>query len=137
MPLFGSANELISLSIPAPEVRAVEQRDSNTANPAGLFSAAWDVLTNTSTTISGEPINETIALRHLSVYACVRTIAEDVGDMTVRLFKRLPKGRQEALDNPLWRVFALEPNNEMNSSTAWEQVAGCMALTGNAYMEIL
>lgn len=117
--------------------RFVERRDSNTTNPAGLFSAAWDVLTNTQTTVSGEPINETIALRHLSVYACVRTIAEDVGSLTFRLYKRLPKGRQEAVEQPLWRVFAIEPNNEMNASTVWEQVAGCMALTGNAYLEIL
>jgi len=137
MPLFGSANDLITLSIPAPEARAVERRDSNTANPAGLFSAAWDILTNTHTTVSGEPINETLALKHLSVYACVRTIAEDVGSLTFRLYKRLPKGRQEAVQQPLWRVFAVEPNNEMSASTVWEQIAGCMALTGNAYLEIL
>ncbi len=114
-----------------------ERRDSSTANPAGLFSAAWDVLSNTHGTVSGEPISETIASQHLSVYACIRTIAEDVGSMTVRLFKRQPKGRQEALDNPLWRVFAVEPNDEMSASTVWEQVAGCMAISGNAYLEIL
>jgi HK97 family phage portal protein len=113
-----------------------ERRD-NTANPAGLFSAAWDILSNTHQTGSGEPINETIAARHLTVYACVRTIAEDVGDMTIRLYKRLPKGRQEAIDDPMWRMLAIEPNNEMSSSTVWEQIAGCMALTGNSYAEIL
>src|ERR1700728_2577942 len=113
MALFGSDNDLIALSIPAPEVRAVEHRDSNTANPAGLFSAAWDILTNTHTTVSGEPINETLASKHLSVYACVRTIAEDVGSLTARLYKRLPKGRQEAITNPLWRVLAVEPNKKI------------------------
>lgn len=131
MPLFGSDIQTLGLaSLP------VERRDS-TANPAGLFSAAWDVLSNTYTTGSGEPVNETIAARHLTVYTCTRVIAEAVGSMTIRLYKRQPKGRQEALDNPLWRIFALEPNSEMNASTAWEQLAGCLALTGNAYGEIL
>jgi HK97 family phage portal protein len=129
MPLFD--RELIALNLPRPERRDL------TANPAGLFSAAWDVLSNTHTTGAGEPINETIAARHLTVYVCVRTIAEDVGDMTLRLYKRLPKGRQEAVDDPLWRMLSLEPNNEMSASTVWEQIAGCMALTGNAYAEIL
>src|SRR5580700_6136674 len=129
MPLFD--RELIALNLPRPERRDL------TANPAGLFSAAWDVLSNTHTTGAGEPINETIAARHLTVYVCVRTIAEDVGDMTLRLYKRLSKGRQEAVDDPLWRMLSLEPNNEMSASTVWEQIAGCMALTGNAYAEIL
>lgn len=109
----------------------------NAANPAGLFSAAWDVLTNTHGTSSGEPINESIALQHVSVYACTRVIAESVGSMTIRLYKRLPKGRQEALDNPLHRVLSTQPNSEMSAPVVWESAAAAMCLTGNSYLEIL
>jgi HK97 family phage portal protein len=113
------------------------EKRSDTTNPAGLFSAAWDVLTNTHDTVSGEPINDTIALRHVTVYACVRVIAESIGSMTLRTYKRLPKGRQEAIDNPLHRILSIEPNVEMSAPVVWESVAGCMALTGNSYLEVL
>lgn len=106
-------------------------------NPAGLFSAAWDVLTNTHGTTSGESINESIALQHITVYACTRVIAESIGSMTIRLYKKLPKGRQEALDNPLHRVLSVSPSLEISAPVMWESVAGAMALTGNSYCEIL
>jgi HK97 family phage portal protein len=109
----------------------------NSTNAAGLFSAAWDVLTNTRTTSAGEPVNETIALQHTSVYACVRVIAESIGSMTLRVYKRLPKGRQEAIDSPMWRMLSVSPNNEMSAPVVWESLAGSMALTGNSYAEIL
>lgn len=115
--------------------RRGEKRTS--LNPAGLFSAAWDVLTNTHTTSAGEPINDTIALRHVTVYVCVRVIAEAIGSMTLRTYKRIPKGRQEALDDPIHRILSVEPNSEMSAPVVWESVAGCMALTGNSYLEIL
>jgi HK97 family phage portal protein len=109
----------------------------NTTNPAGLFTAAWDVLTNTHETASGQPMNESIALQHLTVYACTRTIAESIGSMTVRLYKKLPRGRQEALDNPMHRMLSVSPNSEMSAPVLWESIAGAMALTGNSYAEIL
>jgi HK97 family phage portal protein len=106
-------------------------------NPAGLFSAAWDVLSNTHGTVSGEPVNESIALQHITVYACTRVIAESIGSMTLRLYKRLPKGRQEAIENPIHRILSIEPNSEMSAPVVWESVAGSMSLTGNSYLEIL
>jgi len=57
--------------------------------------------------------------------------------MTLRLYKRLPKGRQEALDNPIHRMLSLSPNNEMSAPVLWEALAAAMALKGNGYAEIL
>lgn len=109
----------------------------NSTNAAGLFTAAWDVLTNTHDTASGQPINESIALQHLTVYACTRTIAESIGSMSLRLYKKLPKGRQEAVDNPIHRILSVSPSSEMSAPVLWEAIAGAMALTGNSYAEIL
>lgn len=109
----------------------------NSLNPAGLFSAAWDVLSNTHGTSSGEPINESIALQHVTVYAAVRVIAESVGSMTIRLYKRLPKGREEAINNPIHRMLSVSPNGEMSAPVMWESLAGGMALQGNSYAELL
>ncbi|MGF7180395.1 phage portal protein [Tunturiibacter psychrotolerans] len=113
------------------------EKRGGTTNAAGLFTAAWDVLTNTHNSASGEPINESIALTQATVYACTRVIAESIGSMTLRLYKKMPKGRQEAIDNPLHRMLSVSPNVEMSSPVVWEALAGAMALTGNSYAEIL
>jgi HK97 family phage portal protein len=114
-----------------------EKRDGSSVNVNGLFSAASSMLTNTTPTSSGEMINEAIALQHISVYAAVRVIAESVGSLTLRLYKRQPKGRQEAVDDPMHRISTVAPNDEMSAPVLWESIAGCMALTGNYYLEIL
>jgi HK97 family phage portal protein len=116
--------------------RRTEKR-SSTANPAGLFSAAWQILSQTQDTVSGEPINDTIALSHITVYVCVRVIAEAIGSMTCRTYKRLPRGREEVVDDPIHRMLSLEPNSDMSAPVMWESIAGAMALTGHAYAEIL
>ena len=124
---------LISLNLDRPTLKT-EKRDG--INVGGLFSAAWAALTNTQPTSSGELINEAIALQHVSVYASVRCIAESVGSLTPRLYKRLPKGREEAIEDPLWSMLTIAPNDEMSAPVVWESIAGCMALTGNSYIEI-
>lgn len=126
----------IKLNLELPPSPQVEQRDS-TVNVNGLFSAAWSMLTDTTPTASGEMVNEAIALQHITVYAAVRCIAESVGSLTLRLYRRVDKGRQEAIDNSLYRTLTVSPNDEMSAPVVWESIAGCMALTGNAYLEIL
>lgn len=127
---------LIKLNLEVPPSPPIEQRDS-TVNVNGLFSAAWSMLTDTTPTASGEMVNEAIALQHITVYAAVRCIAESVGSLTLRLYRRTDRGRQEALDKSLYRVLTVSPNDEMSAPVLWESIAGCMALTGNAYLEIL
>jgi len=118
------------------ETPPIEQRDS-TVNVNGLFSAAWSMMTDTLPTASGEMVNEAIALQHITVYAAVRCIAESVGSLTLRLYKRLDRGRQEAVENPIYRMLTISPNDEMSAPVVWESVTGSMALTGNSYLEIL
>ncbi len=122
----------ISLNLDRSTQKA-EKRDG--INVGGLFSAAWAALTNTQPTSSGELINEAIALQHVSVYASVRCIAESVGSLTPRLYKRLPKGREEAVEDPLWSMLTIAPNDEMSAPVVWESIAGCMALIGSLIAE--
>lgn len=119
-----------------PFIKRTEKRD-NSVNIGGLFSNAWSLLSNTSPTSSGELINEQLALQHVSVYACVRTIAESIGSLDFKLYKRLPKGREEAFTDALHRLLTISPNDEMSAPVMWESVAGSMALTGNSYIEVL
>jgi HK97 family phage portal protein len=114
-----------------------EQRDGNSPNANGLANAAWSLFSNTQPTSSGEMVNETIALQHVSVYACVRVIAESVGSLTLRLYERQTNGRREAFENPLHRMLTIAINDEMSAPVVWESIAGGMAIAGNSYLEIL
>jgi HK97 family phage portal protein len=127
----------LNLSGETASTASAEKRDGSQVNVNGLFAAAWSMLTNTLPTSSGEMINEALALQHVSVYAAVRVIAESVGSLTFRLYKRMPKGRLEAVDDPIHRMLTIAPNDEMSAPVMWESIAGCMALTGNSYLEIL
>lgn len=127
---------LLSLNLSGTN-KPTEKRDSSSVNVNGLFSAAWAMLTNTQPTSSGEMVNEVIALQHVSVYACVRVIAESVGSLTLRLYEQQSNGRREAFEHPLHRMLTIAINDEMCAPVVWESIAGCMALTGNSYLEIL
>lgn len=88
-------------------------------------------------TAAGEVINEHLALQHATVYTCVRILSEAVGSLTLRTYKRIDKGRSEATEDPIWKLLALVPNDEMSAAVLWENVVGCLALCGNAYVEIV
>jgi HK97 family phage portal protein len=121
-------------------------RDESRSNPledpsrpltAGVLNSVFNWAMGGSVTTSGEVVSEFSAMQHVTVYACVRALAEAVGSLTLRTYTRQAKGRSEAVQDPLWRLLSLTPNDEMPASVMWENVVGSMALTGNSYLEIL
>jgi HK97 family phage portal protein len=90
-----------------------------------------------SVTAAGEVIDHHTALQHSTVFSCIRILAEAVGSLTLRLYDRDGKGRSESIADPLWKLLSIKPNDEMASSVLWENVIGCLALTGNSYIEII
>ncbi len=121
--------------------RKQEQRANPVENPAIPLAASLNSmfgwLLGSNPTAAGELVNEVTALQHITVYSCVRILSESVGTLTLRTYKRLNNGRQESLTDPVYKLLALTPNDEMSASTLWEQMTGCLALTGNSYTEIL
>jgi HK97 family phage portal protein len=114
----------------------VEKRNGS-PDLAVMSQMAWAAFSGTHQTVSGEPINSTVALQHGAVFSSVFAIASAIASMPLELFRRLPKGREKAVDNPLYRVFTVEPNSDMNASDMWFALVGHLALNGNAYAEIL
>ena len=114
-----------------------EQRSGPLENPKLSMGAAFNWLFGGNQTAAGEVVNEFSAMQQATVYACVRTIAEAIGSLTLRTYTRLPKGRSEAIDDPLYKVLSLVPNDEMPSVVLWENVVGSLALSGNSYVEII
>lgn len=107
-------------------------------NPAVSLSspAIWSWLTGGEPTASGEEVNHQTAMQAVSVYACVRVIAETVASLPLCLYEQKDGKRSEAVGSLLHFVLSREPNPEMTAFTFFETFTGCLALTGNAYAEI-
>ena len=89
-----------------------------------------------SATVSGEAVNNDVALRIVTVYACIRTLAHAVGSLPLVLFERTSSGAKEAESNPLHYILGSQPNVEMGRQRMWAAVVTGLMLDGNAYLQI-
>lgn len=88
-------------------------------------------------TVSGVSINETTAEGIPAVYACVRVIAETVGQTPIKVYRKLDGGNKEPDENhELYSIFHDLANPEMTSSEFKETLTGHACLWGNGYAEI-
>jgi HK97 family phage portal protein len=120
--------------------KSKEKRATSLENPAVSLSspaAIFSWLTGTEPTAAGEDVNHHSAMQHISVYACVRVIAESCASLPFKLYELTSNGRVEAFNNPLHDILMYEPNPEMSGFTFWETLVGCLALTGNCYAQII
>lgn len=88
-------------------------------------------------TAAGMRVSPEQAMRLTIVYACVRVLAETVAQLPVILYRRLDRGKERAVEHPLYWLLARRPNS-MQTSFEWrEMMQGHLALRGNAYSEIV
>src|SRR5215469_15306896 len=115
-----------------------ETRSNPLENPGVPLSspALWQWLTGGEPTASGETVNETNALKIITVYRCVRYIAEAIASLPFEVWEHSTNGREKAVNHDLFYLMTVEPNPEMSAFTFKENFAGCLALTGNAYAQI-
>ena len=117
----------------------VEKRNNPMENPSvslGNIGAIWSWISGTEPTASGEIIDEHVALQIVTVYRCIRIISESIATLPLRLYRRQPRGRKEAIDHSLHNLLTVAPNPEMGAVTFWETMVGCLALCGNSYSYI-
>lgn len=89
------------------------------------------------TTVTGRHVSPEGALQFVTVYACVRLIAESVGMLPLVLYRRLqPRGKERATEHPLYTLLHQAPNREQTAMELFGNMAGHLALWGNAYCEI-
>jgi HK97 family phage portal protein len=86
-------------------------------------------------TYSGTKVNEQTALRHITVYSCVRVRSESFASLPLSVYRRRPggKGRDEAHDHPVQELLHNVPNPDMTSMTWRETMNGHLDLSGNCY----
>lgn len=117
------------------------------------IGAAWKALTVRNLTIdefyervveklghrvhSGQKVTEETAFRYLTVYACIRVLAETLGSVPLQVLRSRPDGGADKLkDDPRWHLLHNEPNPDMTSQTFFETLTGHIASSGNGYAPI-
>lgn len=88
-------------------------------------------------TASGVTITPDTAMQATTVYACVRILSETVASLPLPLYRRTgDRGRERAVDHPLYTLLHDAPNPEMTSFELRETLMGHVLLWGNAYCDI-
>lgn len=84
-------------------------------------------------TLTGHVINDDSALRVTTAFACVRIIAETIGQVTLKLYERKANGNAEEVEHDLGAVLIDRPNADMGGMVYREALATNLAARGNAY----
>lgn len=88
-------------------------------------------------TPSGKNVNERTALQTTAVYACVRILSETIASLPLHTYRYTDRGKDKALDHPLYYLLHSEPNREMTSFVFRETLMSHLLLWGNAYAQII
>lgn len=82
---------------------------------------------------AGVAVTYDSAMAVAAVYACVRVLAESVAMLPLPLYRRAGTRREQARDDPLWRLMHDQPN-EWQTAMQWrELLVADVALRGNHY----
>ncbi|GEA17508.1 phage portal protein [Moorella sp. E306M] len=85
-------------------------------------------------TMAGVRVNEQTAMRYITVYSCVRVLAETLASLPLFVYRRRSDGGSDkARDHPVYGLLHDLPNDEMTSLTWREAQMGHLALSGNCY----
>lgn len=110
---------------------ALETR-SSIKQPEEWLLRAFDSRTNAGVGVSAESA-ETIS----TVFACVRILSESIAGLPLKLYRKTPDGREEAIDHPLYSLLKDAPTPSLTSFEWREMLEGHRSLRGNAYCRIL
>jgi HK97 family phage portal protein len=96
-----------------------------------------DLLITGRQTATGVNVTANTAMNCVPYFAGVRLIAETVGQLPLKEYRRLqPRGKEPATDQVLYRLLHDEPNPEMDAISFKESLQGHAVPWGNAFAEI-
>jgi len=85
------------------------------------------------TSSSGAAVTPHTAMCVSAVYACVNVIGETVGQLPLDLYRRTAKGKEKAIDHPLYTLIGHKPNATNNSMSFREMLTTHACLLGNGF----
>jgi len=84
--------------------------------------------------LTGVEVDETTAIRFITVWACVRVISETIASLPLHVYKKLKTGgKEKAADHPLYKILHYAPNPEMTAFQFREAGMANLLLWGNWY----
>lgn len=87
---------------------------------------------------SGKAVTERSAMQMTAVYSCVRILSEAVAGLPLHFYRYTEgRGKEKAIDHPLYSLLHDEPNPEMTSFIFRETLMTHLLLWGNAYAQII
>lgn len=87
---------------------------------------------------SGKSVTERSSMQMTAVYACVRILSEAIAGLPLHLYRyKEDGGKEQAVDNNLYRLLHDEPNPEMTSFVFRETLMTHLLLWGSAYAQII
>lgn len=88
-------------------------------------------------TSAGVRVDEDTALNYSACWAATRILAETIASLPLWLYRRLPGGGKEPVeDHGLFHLLHVAPNPEMDSFTYWESRLEHLINWGNCFSEI-
>ncbi|GMA52060.1 portal protein [Alicyclobacillus contaminans] len=113
--------------------RLVAKNQATGYTPDEFFDRFWSRI-GISHSHSGVAVTEESALRFITVYSCVRVLAEALASLPLIVYRSRPDGGSDrANDHPVFDLLYAEPNDEMNTVTWREQQMGNLVISGNCY----
>jgi HK97 family phage portal protein len=87
---------------------------------------------------TGIQVSEESAMKFITVYSCVRVLAETISSLPLVVFKTRAngKGSDKATDHKLYDLLYNMPNDEMQTTSWRAQQIGNQAISGNCYSVI-
>jgi HK97 family phage portal protein len=82
---------------------------------------------------SGQLVTPATAMRVSAVYACVQVISQTVGQLPLVLYRRTAKGKEKAVNHPLYHLVGSKPNGFNNSMSFREMLTAHNCLRGNSF----
>lgn len=113
-----------------------ERRDNGSQLTPAMPTAQitrWADLFGARASDSREVVTPVTAMQTATMNACVRLISQCIAAMNPILYDKAGNGKQEAFDNYLHDVLAVEPNPDSSAFTLWESFVASILLTGNGY----
>ena len=83
---------------------------------------------------AGVLVNQSSAMQHSTVYACIRDKAESIGQLPVRLYRVLADGkREEVKKGREYRIFTKQPNSFMTQQDYLQMYVTCLESSGKFF----
>lgn len=84
--------------------------------------------------VAGVGVNPATAMRYVTVYACVRLIAESIAQLPIHVYRKMPDGAKQRLtDVALADILATAPNSWQTGFEYFEFALAALCLRGNHY----